>query len=122
MGTHHPLPTMTSADATAPADALVIAPAEATAAVAAAEAPADALVMAPAEATAAVAPAVETRLCKKCGVELPLSRFNQGARRFCCRKHTLERQSASRKPSTPAERVYRLLWTAAYKVSQQSST
>ena len=96
-GTHHPLPTMTSADATVSADTLVMSPAEATAAVAAAEAPV-------------------TRLCKSCGVNLPLSSFNKGTVRFSCRKHVLARQTASRKPSTPQERVYRLLWTAAYKV------
>ena len=96
-GTHHPLPTMSSADA------LIMAPAEAPTAVAAAEAPV-------------------TRLCKACGVNLPLSMFNKGSVRFSCRKHVLARQTASRKPSTPQERVYRLLWTAAYKVSQQSST
>ena len=66
-------------DATAPADALVMGPADATAAVAAAEAPADALVMAPAEAPTAVAAAEApvTRLCKACGVNLPLSMFNK---------------------------------------------
>ena len=55
------------------------------------------------------------RLCKPCGVEMAVSNFPAGARRFACKRCTHLRAQKSRKVPTPSERRQRLLWTCAFK-------
>ena len=58
-----------------------------------------------------------TRLCKPCGIEMPVSNFPAGARRFACKKCTHQRAQKSRKTPTADERRQRLAWTCCFKTA-----
>ena len=57
------------------------------------------------------------RLCKPCGVEMAVSNFPAGARRFACKKCTHQRAQKSRKTPTADERRQRLAWTCCFKTA-----